>query len=88
MIIEDAAKDDNRNEQTGDGDHQGGHQQYQAYVRQTWDISRFINPDGSPQFDSMMKAPTQKTRGAAQGPKNPTICKCWEQFNDFYITFI
>ena len=20
--------------------------------------------------------------------KNPQICKCWEQFNDFYITFI
>ena len=63
--------------------------QYQAYVRQTWDISRFINADGTPQFDALLKAPAQaqKSRSPLEF-REPAISKCWEQFNDFYIAFI
>lgn len=32
-----------------------------------------------------MKSGSQKGRGSL---KNPQIQKCWEQFNDFYISFI
>lgn len=63
--------------------------QYQAYVRQTWDISRFINADGSQQFGAPTEPPGQSAEGREPPEfRQPAIGKYWEEFNDFYIAFI
>ena len=63
--------------------------QYQAYVRQTWDISRFIKADGSRQFEAPTEPPGQSAEGREPLEfRQPAIGKYWEEFNDFYIAFI
>ena len=64
MVLEDNKEKEDDVDKTKE-EPDGEQVKYQAYVRQTWDISRFINADGSPQFDALMKAPAQaqKSRG-------------------------